>query len=240
MSDQPGFFDVDDRLRRLSDLGDQLEAYAATVDFEMFRPELEATLNYSDGAKGGRPPYDPVMMLKILVIQAQNNLSDERAEFLINDRLSFMRFLGLGLEDRVPDARTIWLFREKLTQAGAIATLFARFDAAVRKAGYIPMSGQIVDASLVAAPKQRNTDDEKREIKAGRVPKAWKKKPAKLRQKDRDARWTVKFSKAKPGANGKTQRDIAVPRDCQEFRLWAMTMRTKETSHGTTQAACYS
>ena len=211
MSDQPGFFDVDDRLRRLSDLGDQLEAYAVTIDFEIFRPELEAALNYGDGSKGGRPPYDPVMMLKILIIQAQNNLSDERAEFLINDRLSFMRFLGLGLDDRVPDARTIWLFREKLTKAGAIATLFARFDAAVREAGYIAMSGQIVDASLVAAPKQRNTEDEKREIKAGRVPKAWKKKPAKLRQKDRDARWTVKFSKAKLGPDGKLQRDIAVP-----------------------------
>ena len=143
MSDQPGFFDVDDRLRRLSDLGDQLEAYAVTIDFEIFRPELEAALNYGDGSKGGRPPYDPVMMLKILIIQAQNNLSDERAEFLINDRLSFMRFLGLGLDDRMPDARTIWLFREKLTKAGAIETLFARFDAAVRAAGYIPMSGQI-------------------------------------------------------------------------------------------------
>jgi len=69
------------------------------------------------------------MMFKILVIQATNNLSDERAEFLINDRLSFMRFLGLGLAERVPDARTIWLFREKLTKAGTIKTLFQRFDA---------------------------------------------------------------------------------------------------------------
>jgi transposase len=202
----------------LSSLGDQLEAYGATVDFEMFRPGLDAALNYSDGAKGGRPPYDPVMMLKILIIQAQNNPSDERSEFLINDRLSFMRFLGLGLEDRVPDARTIWLFREKLTKAGAIEKLFARFDAAVREAGHIPMSGRIVDASLVAAPRQRNTDDEKREIKAGRVPKAWKKKPAKLRQKERAKGahsllpcWTVKFSKAKLGSDGKTQRGIAVP-----------------------------
>ena len=156
------------------------------------------------------------MMLKILIIQAQNNLSDERAEFLINDRLSFMRFLGLGLEDRVPDARTIWLFREKLTRAGAIETLFARFDAAVREAGYIPMSGQIaITPSLGPAWWQHRGSatpmTRKREIKAGRVPKAWRKKPAKLRQKDRDARWTVKFSKAKPGADGKTQRDIAVP-----------------------------
>jgi len=91
---QPGFFDVDDRLRRLSDLGDQLEAYGSVVDFEMFRPELASALAYSDGAKGGRPPYDAVMMFRILVIQARNNLSDERTGFLINDRLSFMRFLG--------------------------------------------------------------------------------------------------------------------------------------------------
>jgi IS5 family transposase len=211
MAGQPGFFDVDERLRRLSDLGDQLEAYAATVDFELFRPELEAALSYSDGAKGGRPPCDPVMMFKVLVIQAQNNLSDERTEFLINDRLSFMRFLGLSLGDRVPDATTIWLFREKLTKAGAIEALFARFDQAVRAAGYIPMSGQIVDASLVAAPRQRNTEAEKVDIKAGRVPEAWKDKPAKLRQKDRDARWTVKFTKAKPKADGTAQIDIAVP-----------------------------
>jgi len=100
MRDQPGFFDVDDRLKRLSDLGDQLEAFRAAVDFEMFRPDLDAALAYSDGAQGGRPPFDPVMMFKVLVIQTTNNLSDERAEFLINDRLSFMRFLGLGLSDR--------------------------------------------------------------------------------------------------------------------------------------------
>ena len=197
MRGQPGLFDVDDRLKRLSDLGDQLLAFAAAVDFEMFRPELARALAYSDGAQGGRPPFDPVMMFKILVIQAANNLSDERTEFLINDRLSFMRFLGLSLADRVPDARTIWLFREKLTKADAIKTLFERFDAALRQAGYIAMGGQIVDASLIAAPKQRNTEDEKAALKQGRIPETWKAKPAKLRQKDRDARWTVKFSKAK-------------------------------------------
>jgi transposase, IS5 family len=208
---QLGFFDVDERLRRLSDLGDQLEAYGQAVDFEIFRPELETVLSYSDGAKGGRPPYDPVLMFKVLVIQAQNNLSDERTEFLINDRLSFMRFLGLGLGDRVPDATTIWLFREKLTKAGAMERLFARFDATIREAGYIPMSGQIVDASLVAAPRQRNTNAEKADIKAGLIPQEWKDMPAKLRQKDRDARWTVKVSKTKVKEDGTRQVDIAVP-----------------------------
>jgi len=151
-------------------------------------------------------------MFKVLVIQATNTLSDERTEFLINDRLSFMRFLGLGLSDRVPDARTIWLFREKLTKAGAIKGLFERFDAALRAAGFIAMSGQIIDASLVAAPKQRNTDDEKKALKAGLIPEAWKARPGKLRQKDRDARWTVKFSKAKERPDGtKPPVDIAIP-----------------------------
>ena len=186
MRGQPGFFDVDDRLKRLSDLGDQLETFRSAVDFELFRPELNAALSYTDRTEGGRPPFDPVLMFKILVIQATNNLSDERAEFLINDRLSFMRFLGLGLEDRVPDARTIWLFREKLTTAAAIKRLFEQFDAMLRQAGYIAMSGQIVDASLVAAPRQRNTDDEKKAIKQGRIPANWKAKPAKLRHKDHD------------------------------------------------------
>ena len=173
---------------------------------------MNRALAYSDGSRGGRPPFDPVLMFKVLVVQATNNLSDERAEFLINDRLSFMRFLGLGLADRVPDARTIWLFREKLTHAGAIKPLFDRFNAALREAGYIAMGGQIIDATLIAAPKQRNTEEEKTAIKEGRIPEDWKAKPAKLRQKDRDARWTVKFSKAKERADGsKPAVDIAIP-----------------------------
>jgi len=146
MVKQAGFFDIDDRLKHLSDLGDQLEAYSEAVDFEIFRSDLTSALAYSDGAKGGRPPYDAVLMFKILIIQAQNNLSDDRAEFLISDRLSFMRFLDLGLHDRIPDAKTIWAFRERLTQAGAIEGLFARFGIALKEAGYIAMSGQLVDA----------------------------------------------------------------------------------------------
>ena len=91
---QPGFFDVEERLARLSGLGDQLEAFSRTVNFEAFRPDLDTALAYADGGKGGRPPFDPVLMFKILVIQTLNNLSDERTEYLINDRLSFMRFLA--------------------------------------------------------------------------------------------------------------------------------------------------
>jgi IS5 family transposase len=212
MRGQPGFWDIDERYARLSEAGDPLEKLNAVVPWEAFRKPLAKALKRSESAKGGRPPYNPVLMFKILVLQALYNLSDDQAEFQIQDRLSFMRFLGLGLGDKVPDAKTIWLFREHLTQASAVENLFARFDKHLTKAGYLAMGGQIVDATIVAAPKQRNTDAEKADIKEGRVPQAWKDKPAKLRQKDRDARWTVKFSKAKVDEEGKTrQRDIAVP-----------------------------
>mgnify|MGYP003677344328 CR=1 FL=1 len=209
---QAGFWDIDERYARLSEAGDPLEKLNAVVPWDVFRKPLAKALKRSDGARGGRPPFDPVLMFKILMLQALYDLSDDQAEFVINDRLSFMRFLGLGLGDRVPDAKTIWLFREHLTQARAVEKLFARFDKHLAKAGYLAMGGQIVDATIIAAPKQRNSDGEKADIKAGKVPDGWQDKPAKLRQKDRDARWTVKFSKAKPVEDGKAKlRDIAVP-----------------------------
>ena len=111
MRGQPGFWDVDERYARLSEAGDPLEKLNALVPWDVFRKPLAKALKRSDGAKGGRPPYDPVLMFKILVLQALYNLSDDQAEFMIQDRLSFMRFLGLGLSDRIPDAKTIWLFR---------------------------------------------------------------------------------------------------------------------------------
>jgi IS5 family transposase len=208
---QPGFFDMADRLQQLSAKGDDLERIAQAVDFEMFRAELDRAVPRSDGSKGGRPSFDRVLMFKVLLLQAMHSLSDERCEYLIRDRLSFMRFLGLGLADPVPDANTIWTFREALKRAGAMDALFRRFDAALHAAGYLAMSGQIVDATIIAAPKQRNTEAERAAIKAGQVPQDWKEKPAKLRQKDRDARWTMKFSKAKPRQDGMRQIDIAVP-----------------------------
>src|SRR5580765_8344242 len=194
----PGFFDVDERLKALSAKGDDLERIKALVDFELFRPELERVVPRSDGSKGGRPAFDHVLMFKVLILQAMHGLSDERAEYLIKDRLSFMRFLGLGLADPIPDANTIWTFREALKRAGTVERLFVLFDDTLRAAGYLAMGGQIVDATIVAAPKQRNTEEEKAAIRDGGIPEAWKDKPAKLAQKDRDARWTLKTSKAKP------------------------------------------
>src|ERR1700728_76730 len=216
MRGQAGFFDVEERLKELSAKGDALERLTAVVGFELFRADLERAVPRSDGSKGGRPAFDHVLMFKVLVLQASHSLSDERTEYLIRDRLSFMRFLGLGLADTVPDANTIWTFREALTRARladkpAIEVLFERFNAALSRSGYLAMGGQIIDATIVAAPKQHNTDGEKRDIKEGRIPPEWAGRPAKLRQKDRDARWTVKYTKAKPSEDGAPRVDLAIP-----------------------------
>jgi transposase, IS5 family len=216
MAVQAGLFDVDERLKELSAKGDALERLNGVVDFELFRTALEQAVPRSDRSKGGRPPFDHVLMFRVLILQANHNRSDERTEYLIEDRLSFMRFLGAGLADTMPDADTIWTFREALTRARignkpAIAILFERFDAALATAGFLAMGGQIIDASIIAAPKQRNTDDQKREIKAGRIPADWVKKPASCGRRDRDARWTVKYTKAKPSADGAPRVDLAIP-----------------------------
>lgn len=116
--------------------------------------------------KAARPPIDAVLIFKTLVIQTLNNLSDERTEYLVNDRLSFMRFLGFELSDRVPNTKTVWLLRERLTQADVINILFNSFDAILSNAGYLPISGQILNATLVAPPKQRNTNREKATLRA--------------------------------------------------------------------------
>ena len=131
MRGQAGFFDIDERLNDLSAKGDDLERLKGLVDFGMFRAALQQAVPRSDRGKGGRPPFDHVLMFKVLVLQTMHSLSDERCEYLIKDRLSFMRFLGLGLADPVPDANTIWTFREAPTRAtiegeAAVGVLFKR------------------------------------------------------------------------------------------------------------------
>lgn len=129
-------------------------------------------------------------MFKVLVLQALYNLSDEQMEYQIRDRLSFMRFLGLDLHQRIPDAKPIWLFRETLPQAGVVATLFTQFDTYL--ATHLQArGGQLIDAALIPMPTQRNTREENATLKADACPAEWEAHPAKLRQKDPQARWTV-------------------------------------------------
>ena len=213
MAGQPGFFDAEERLRWLSALGDPLERLRAVVDFEAFRAELEAALPRADRSRGGRPPWDAVLMFRILVLQALYTLSDDQAEYQLRDRLSFMRFVGLALQDAVPDAKTIWLYREQLTRAGALARLFARFDAMLAERGFLAMGGQIVDATVVEARRPRLTKEEKQTLRDGGTPEGWSK--ARSRQIDRDGRWTLKRGRKPIPPEGGTPRhavaEIAVP-----------------------------
>jgi len=190
-----GFFDQDIRLSKLTALGDPLHRLIEGVDFEIFRDELEKGLSKLSKGKGGRRPYDYVMMFKILILQRYYNLSDEQVEFQINDRMSFMRFLDLSIADDIPDSRTVWHFREKLTDLGLIEKLFDLFLKELEKLGLIVNKGKIVDASFVEVPKQRNKKQDNDQLKQGKVPEDWKEKPRKLAQKDTDAKWSKKNNK---------------------------------------------
>ena len=161
------------------------------IDWETFRVPLESHLNYSQSKEGGRPPFDPVFMFKVIVLQKYYGLSEEDTEFQILDRFSFQRFLGMGLSDDVPDKNTIWAFKERLGDEGNQA-LFDEFEDLLNHSGLTSTKGKIIDASFVDAPKQRNTHDENSKIKDGETPDNWVKNPNKLSQKDTDARWMTK------------------------------------------------
>ena len=128
---QMGFYDLANRYAGLDAKNEPLVKIDEAVPWEDFRGRLEAVWRRPDKARksrAGRKPWDAVVMFKMIVLCALYNLSDDQVEHQIRDRLLFMRFLGLGLEDRVPDAKTVWLYREQLTQAGVIEALFERFD----------------------------------------------------------------------------------------------------------------
>lgn len=196
---QLGLFDYSDRMEKIDRNNDPLVSLNKLIQWERFRPTLETIRNKERKSNAGRPPHDVILMFKILILQSLYNLSDDSIEFQILDRLSFMRFLGLGLESKVPDAKTIWLFRDQLRQADILDQLFLEFDEFLRKNGFEARSGQIVDASIIPVPIQRNSRDENKKIKEGEIPEEWQKEDKqsknRLRQKDTDARWTKKRGK---------------------------------------------
>ena len=180
---------------KISKIGDPLERLNSAIDWEMFRPILEKyVVRKEPTQKGGRPPYDSVLMSKILILQRLYNISDDQTEYQINDRLSFQRFLGLSIGDTVPDAKTIWKFKNDLAESDAIEELFLKFDADLEAEGLITHKGTIIDATFVAVPRQRNSRDDNKSIKNGDIPEEWTTpdKAHKLAQKDTDARWAKK------------------------------------------------
>jgi IS5 family transposase len=191
---QIGLFDESNRLKKLSSLGDPLEKLNSVIDWRLFEGTLNKVFAKEQKGVGGRPPYSYLLMFKVLILQRLFNISDDQAEYQINDRVSFMRFLGLSLGDRVPDAKTIWLFRDTLVKADVMEDLFKLFNLQLEQQGIIFHKGTIVDATFVEAPRQRNTQEENRLIKEGKTPEEWDKPENvnKVRQKDTDARWTTK------------------------------------------------
>jgi hypothetical protein len=104
-----------------------------------------------------------------------------------------MRFLGLQLEDRVPGAKTVWLYRERLKALNLVDVLFARFHEQLATQAYVARAGQMIDATFVEVPRQRNRREENAKIKAGEIPEGDDAEAkAKRSQKNTDARWTKK------------------------------------------------
>lgn len=185
-----GLLDPRDRqLEKLTSLGDPLARLKNEIDWEIFRPELNRLYEKNRKSAAGRKPLDVILMFKIMILQRYYNMSDDQAEYQIRDRASFQRFLGIDIEDGAPDAKTIWSFRERLK--GFERDLFFRFELYLREIGLHAKGGQIIDATFVNVPRQRNTREENEEIKKGNIPEGWE-NPNMLAQKDTDAEWAKK------------------------------------------------
>jgi IS5 family transposase len=208
MNGQFGFFDLANRYEELSHQGDPLERLNAVVDWKIFLPLINRAFDKARKSPAGRKPFNRLMMFKVLLLQGLYNLSDAQAEYQIKDRLSFMRFLGLSLGDEIPDEKTIWAYREALTESEILKRLFNRFDRYLEEKGLFAELGHIVDASIVEVPKQRNSRGENAEIKAGKIPESFQENLNKLRQKDIDARWTIKNGKTYYGYKDHVNIDV--------------------------------
>jgi IS5 family transposase len=189
---QRGFWDDQQRVAKLQEKKPVLKRLADSIPWESFRPLLDKGYAHERKSNAGRKRIDPLILFKMLVLQQLFNLSDQELEFQVNDRRSFEEFVGLGVMNSIPDATTVAFFRDRLLKAGVIEELFEMFESYLRSQGLQARGGQIIDATLVPVPKQRNTREENEEIKAGRLPEGWDKNPDRLRQKDLDARWVKK------------------------------------------------
>jgi len=191
---KPNLFAAQEREAKLTKLGDALQVLERHVDFAALAGAVDEAAPRPGRERGGRPPFPTEVMVRILLIQQLFNLSDEQMEFQLLDRLSFQRFAGLRDSSQIPDRTTIWTFKERLIKAGASESVFEAVNRQLARHGYIARGGQMVDASIVQAPKQSLNKEEKAIVAEHAMPADWS--PAKRRQKDIDARWTKKHGKS--------------------------------------------
>jgi IS5 family transposase len=193
LSGNKGLFDEEFTKERLSAIGNPLESISKVINFEFFRDSLESKLlNTNKKNNAGAKPYDVVMLFKILILQRYYGLGDSQVEYQILDRTSFKTFLGLETGDKVPDEKTVWSFRDRVTKTGLVEELFEQFTSFLEEQELIFNEGQLIDASFTLAPRQRNTREENKKIKNGTGDELWNDKPNKKKHKDIDARWTKK------------------------------------------------
>jgi len=185
-------FAFDHHRKKIDTLGDPLAEIESHIDFVALAAEVDRVAPRIVSPKGGRPPYPTETMVRILVLKRLYNLSDEQMEYQLLDRMSYKRFCGLASATNIPDRTTVWTFENRIGEAGA-KVLFDGVSAQLLARGFIARGGQIVDATLVPTPKQRNSREENQRVKDGAMPADWK--PAKRRQKDVDATWTKKHGK---------------------------------------------
>ena len=190
-----GLFEDQFRQEKISNMKDPLEQLNRFIRWEDFRPVIDKAFAVTDPSLGGRPSFDRVMMFKVLVLQRMYNLSDDTTEFQILDRHSFCKFLGIDSYAQIPDAKTIWHYREQLKKHEIIHEIFTMFNEKLEKEALLLKDGSIVDASIVQVPRQRNTREENKQVREGTIPEDWKSNPNKLEQKDLDADWTKKNGK---------------------------------------------
>lgn len=191
-----------ERLDKLETINSLLPTILELVDLQAIADQVESVIapeRSSNKAQPGRPAYPILLMLKMVLLQTINNLSDEQTEYQCLDRLSFQRFLGVSFADKIPDAKTLWLFKEQLKEHELGNVIFDEFQKQLHRSGFIPRGGQIVDATLIPAPIQRNSREENELIKSDAVPIDWSSNPHKQRQKDTDARWSKKNKKSHYG-----------------------------------------
>jgi len=187
-----GLFDYEYQLESINEHQPPLQKLEKVIDWELFREPIEEAFRIEAKGPGGRPPFDRLMMFKIIILQRYYNLSDEQTEFQIKDRLSFMQFLGLQIGDKVPDEKTLWHFKEQLKEKKLSKALFDLFAQTLIGNGIVAREGSIVDASFVNVPRQRNSREDNAAIKQGNIPESFEGNPSKLSQKDCDARWMTK------------------------------------------------
>ncbi len=182
------------------------------IPWEGFRPLLEDLTGYAarDWARGGKPPFDPVRMFKVLVLQKFHGLSDDATEEQIFDRTSFKAFLGLRIGDDIPDAKTIWDFKQRIEEDGREGgrKLFDAFGQMLEGKGIVAGEGSIIHASFTQAPRQRNSREANQRIKQGERPAEFDENPAVGRQKDSEARWTKKNNESHYGWKNHVKADL--------------------------------